>query len=115
MFRLIPQALAVSDINISNLSYPGQKIQNGWDIGQLLTGGGSGFKVIDFVFFIAGLLFFFNLLYAGWDYLLSTGDPKKASSATSRLLNAFVGIVIVLGSFVIVRIATAIIGLPGLV
>lgn len=99
----------LAQINISNLSYPGQKITNNWSIGELLTGG--GFNVITFVFFLAGLALFFNLLYAGWDYLLSQGDPKKFSGATTRLVNAFVGIVIVLGSFVIVRIVLGVLNI----
>ncbi|OGD71953.1 hypothetical protein A3A84_01620 [Candidatus Collierbacteria bacterium RIFCSPLOWO2_01_FULL_50_23] len=78
-------------------------------IGDLLTTT----NIINFVFFLAGLIFFFNLLYAAWDYLLSTGDPKKIASGTQRLLNAFVGIVVVLGAFVIVRIVLAILGLQG--
>lgn len=103
---------AYAQINISDLTYPGQKIDPG-TISDLLTGG--GFNVITFIFFLAGLLFFFNLLYAAWDYLLSTGDPKKFQSATTRLINAFMGFVIVLSSFVVVRIVTAIIGLPNLI
>ena len=109
MFKLVSPAYA--QVDISKLTYPGQRIQNSWNIAELLTGGGTGFNLITFVFFIAGLVFFFNLLYAAWDYLLSTGDPKKIAGATQRLLNAFVGIVVVLGSFVIVRIALAILGI----
>lgn len=109
MFKFVPQTLAADDVTISNLTYPGQKIQNNFNISELLTE--SGFNVITFIFFLAGLVFFFNLLYAGWDYLLSTGDPKKISGATTRLLNAFVGIVVVLGSFVIVRIVLAILNI----
>lgn len=109
MFKLVPQSLAADDVTISNLTYPGQKIQNNFNISDFLTKG--GFNIVTFVFFLAGLIFFFNLLFAGWDYLLSTGDPKKISSATTRLLNAFVGIVVVLGSFVIVRIVLAILNI----
>ncbi len=114
MFKLIPLALAADDINISGLTYPGQKIQNSSTLGDLLTGKNGGFNVISFVFFLAGLIFFFNLLYAAWDYLLSTGDPKKFSGATQRLLNAFIGIAVVLASFVVVRIALAILGITGI-
>lgn len=103
----------LAQVNISDLKYPGQTIQNNWDLGKLLTGGGTGFNVITFVFFLAGLVFFFNLLYAAWDYLLSTGDAKKIANATQRLLNAFTGIVIVLASFVIIRITLSILNIQG--
>lgn len=99
----------LAQVDISSLTYPGQTINNSWDIGQLLTGT----NLITFVFFIAGIVFFFSLLSAAWEYLLSTGDAKKIAGATQRLLNAFTGIVVVLGSFVIVRIVLSILGIVG--
>ena len=108
MFNLAKPAYA--QVNISDLTPPGWKVTPG-TIGDLLT----NLKIIPLVFFIAGLIFFFNLLYAAWDYLLSMGDAKKIAGGTQRLLNAFVGIVIVLASFVIVRIFLAILGLESLI
>ncbi len=98
-----------TDVNISNLTYPGQKIQNSWNIGQLLTMT----NLLTFVFFLAGLVFLYSLLYAAWDYTTSTGDAKKIAGATTRLLNAFLGIAVVLASFIIVRITLAILGITG--
>lgn len=106
-------AAQVGNATISNLSYDGQVITNNFNISQLLTL--SGFNFITFVFFLVGLAFFFNLIYAGWEYLSSTGDPQKIAGATKRLTNAFVGVVIVLGSFVIIRIILAVLGLSNLI
>lgn len=100
----------MENVKISDLTPPGWKVIPG-SIGDLLT----NLKIIPLIFFIAGLIFFFNLLYAAWDYLLSTGDAKKIAGGTQRVLNAFVGIVIVLGAFVVVRIILAILGLQGLI
>src|SRR3989338_818417 len=72
----------LAQVDISSLTYPGQTIQNNWTISELLTGT----NLITFVFFIAGLIFFFNLLSAAWEYLLSTGDAKKIAGATQLLL-----------------------------
>ncbi|MEK7064264.1 MAG: hypothetical protein AAB973_01505 [Patescibacteria group bacterium] len=80
-------------------------------IGELL----SATNIITFIFFLAGAIFLFNLLQAAWTYVTATGDPKKIAEATQRILNAFFGIVIVLASFVIIRIVLAILGLPGLI
>lgn len=102
-------AAVIPDVDISSLTYPGQKIQNDWTLGDLLTKT----NLLTFIFFLAGLVFFFNLLYAAWDYLLSNGDAKKMAGATQRLLNAFVGVIIVLGSFVIVRLALSILNIQG--
>lgn len=106
-------AAQVGNANISNLSYPGQLIRNNFNISQLLTI--SGFNFVTFVFFLIGLAFFFNLIYAGWEYLSSTGDPQKIAGATKRLTNAFTGVIIVLGSFVIIRIILAVLNLPNLI
>ena len=90
----------------------------GFDISQvnsindLLTKG--GFKIIPFVLFIIGMLFFTNLLIAAFEYVTSNGDPKKFASATSRFLNGFFGIVIVITSFLLLKIITTIIGQPDL-
>ena len=71
-------------------------------------------KVIPLVFFIAGAVFLFSLLNAAWTYVTSTGDPKKIQEATQRITNSFLGIIVVLASFVIVQIILAILGLEGL-
>lgn len=78
-------------------------------ITDLLTKG--GFNIINFVFFIAGVFFLFNLITAAWEYVNSYGDQKRIQSASSRLTNAFFGIVIVLGSFLLVTIFTSILGI----
>lgn len=102
----------LAQVDISGLSYPGQKIQNSFNLGDLLTKG--GFNVINFVFFLAGLIFFINLLGAGWEYLLSTGDQKKVASATTRFSNAVFGIFTVLASFVIIRIVLSVLGIDSI-
>lgn len=83
------------------------------NITDLLTKG--GFNLITFLFFIVGLVFFVNLILAAWEYLLSSGDPKRAASANQRILNAIMGIVLVFASFIIIRVVASIIGLGGLI
>ncbi len=101
----------VKDIDLSSLRYPGQPFDNKISISELLT----NLKIIPLVFFLAGAFFLINLLSAAWTYVTSTGDPKKIAEATQRILNAFFGIVIVLASFVIVRIVLAVLGLSDLI
>lgn len=78
-------------------------------ITDLLTKG--GFNIINFIFFIAGIFLLFNLLTAAWEYITSYGDQKRIQSASTRLTYAFFGIVIVLGSFLLVTIFTSILGI----
>lgn len=109
MFNLVKPAYA--QVDFESLTPSGWKVRPDMNIGELLTTT----NIITFVFFLAGAIFLFSLLNAAWTYVTSTGDPKKIAEATQRILNAFFGIVIVLASFVIVRIILAVLGLPGLV
>ncbi len=99
----------IETVNISDLPNPAPSIDLDQNISGLLTDG--GFNLINFVFIIIGLIFLVNLIVSGWNYMLSTGDPKKVSAATTRLINSFVGLVIAFAAFLIVKLITGMIGL----
>ena len=50
---------------------------------------------------IAGLAFFAMFLAGGFKYITSGGDPKKAAAATHTLTMAFIGIIGVIVSWLI--------------
>ncbi len=75
----------------------------------------AGFSVMVLVFFLIGMLFFTNILIAAFEYITSNGDQKKFQSATNRFLNGFYGLVIAIASFTLIKIVTAVIGLPNLI
>jgi len=92
---------------------PAKNINVDSSLADILTnkgGSGTSFSIINLLIFFAGIVFFINTIIAGWDYMFSTGDPKKISSASTRLLNGFVGLVVVIASFLIVRLISTIIG-----
>lgn len=105
------------DANISGLPNPAANFTNspGAKITDLLNPRGSGFDVISFVFIIVGILFFFNLILAGWDYMLSSGDPKKAAVANTRLTNGLTGLIMAFTAYLVVKIITTILGIGALV
>lgn len=98
---------------LDNIINPATKIDTDSNLSDLLTGG--GFNLISFIFFIAGLVFFFNIIIAGWEYFFSAGDPQKVVSAGNRLLNGFIGIIVVIVSFLIVRLVSSMIGLENII
>lgn len=103
----------MSVINTLKSQNPATNIDPDGTLSDLLTnkgGSGAGFSIINLLIFFAGVAFFINTVIAGWDFIFSTGDPKKASSASTRLLNGFVGIIIVIASFLLVRLVSTIIG-----
>ncbi len=105
----------MNDAKISTLFNPSSfKFNAGSSkITDLVNGSTAGFDVINFVFVIVGLLFFANLIAAGWAYMLSSGDPKKAAFASVRITNGFTGLVMVFTAFLVVRLISILLGLNG--
>lgn len=106
----ISSALAADDVKISDLYDPTEgTIPVNSSISDLLTKG--GINILNLIFVLAGLFFFVNLILAGWDYMLSSGDPKKVATASTRFTNGFIGIIMTLTAFIVVRIVTTMLGL----
>ena len=51
-------------------------------------------KIISFIAPVAGIGFFLMLVYAGYQYIFSFGDPGKAGKARSAMLTAIIGLVV---------------------
>jgi hypothetical protein len=60
--------------------------------------------IFDISFGIAGLLAFLGLLYAGFQYIYSAGDPQKLSKSKKQILAAFIGLFIIVSSYSILVI-----------
>lgn len=58
-------------------------------------------NILQVVVPLAGLAFFAMFLVGGFKYLTSGGDPKKAAAATHTITMAFIGIIGVLVSWLI--------------
>ena len=103
----------IPDTNISNLPNPAPKVPLTSKITDLFSF--QHFNLINFVFIIIGLIFFANLIMAGWEYMLSSGDPKKVQGATTRLINGLIGLIMAVVAFLIVRLITNILGIGTIV
>lgn len=108
--EFVQKIFAADDAVISTMTNPARNFTGVKDIAGILTG--AGFNVFDLIFALVGLAFFTNLVMAGWDYLLSSGDQKKISAATSRITNGLIGIIMAIAAFLVVRIITTLIGIP---
>jgi TRAP-type C4-dicarboxylate transport system permease small subunit len=71
--------------------------------------------LLTLVFVLVGLLFFASLVMAGWEYMMSSGDPKKVASATTRFTNSLVGLIIAFTAYLIVRVITNFLGLGNVI
>lgn len=73
----------------------------------------SGFilKIINIALAVAGLIAVLFLIIGGFRYITSAGNEETAESAKKIITNAIIGIVVIILSFVIVRvISNALIG-----
>lgn len=60
----------------------------------------------------AGLLLFIYLLYGGFKYITSGGDPQKAAAARQTMTYAIMGFLLAASAILILNIITAITGEP---
>ena len=76
---------------------------------------GAFFSVIvRFALAAAALLFFFLILWGGFKYLNSGGDPKASDSARQTITGAVIGLLIVVLSLVIIEVATQVAGIDSI-
>lgn len=67
--------------------------------------------IVKFVYPFAGILLFIYLVWGGYDYLLSQGNPEKVKGAHGKLTSAIIGFVLLFISYILVRIIALIFGL----
>lgn len=62
---------------------------------------------------IAGIVFLFMLIIGGLRWATSSGDKAALESARGRIINALIGLIIVVASFVISQIVFRMLGIEG--
>jgi|SRR3989344_202118 len=58
----------------------------------------------------AGLFFFVRLISAGYGYLTNAGDQNKIQNASKELINAVIGLLLIISSFFIIQIIQTTLG-----
>lgn len=67
-------------------------------------------NIISFLAPAAGIAFFIMLLVGGYQFLTSGGDPKAAGGARNTLTFAVIGIILVVASWLILKLVAQITG-----
>jgi len=70
-------------------------------------------KVIIFIYPLAAIVLFFVLVLGGYDYLTSRGAADKIKAAQAKITTGIIGFVLLLLSYLVVKIVTIIFGLGG--
>ncbi|MCL5410724.1 MAG: hypothetical protein M1324_02610 [Patescibacteria group bacterium] len=61
-------------------------------------------KILDLMLWFAGVLIFIYLLIAGIQYITAGGNPEQVKKGQQGIINAIIGIIIVVLSLAIVRV-----------
>lgn len=78
---------------------------------NLNTLGGIISAVIPYLFGIAGFLLLLYLIFGGFSYMMSGGDPKATESAKQKITNAVIGFVIIFAAYWLVQILGIVLGI----
>lgn len=62
-------------------------------------------NAIPYIYAIAGILLILYLIWGGYDYLLSMGDPKKTEAGRNKITTAIIGILIIFVSYWVIQLA----------
>jgi len=60
------------------------------------------FNVLQVIVFFAGLAFLFMFISGGFKYLFSSGEQKAVAAASSTLTMAFIGLIGIIASWLII-------------
>jgi hypothetical protein len=85
------------------------------------AGGGGNITVADiinklvaFIFPLSGILLFFFLVWGGYDFLLSAGNPEKLKSGQAKMTSAVIGFILLASSYLLVKLIALVFGLRGI-
>ncbi|OGM10794.1 hypothetical protein A2Z22_02820 [Candidatus Woesebacteria bacterium RBG_16_34_12] len=81
-------------------------------INEVLTLGNIINALLDYILPLTGILLLLFLIYGGFQYMTSGGDPRKAEMARRVITYAIIGFIIVFLAFWIVQIVSKILGIP---
>lgn len=86
------------DLNLNYPSFGGFDLDENQNLNEIIA------WFYYFVIAIAGLAVFAMLVWGGVGWLTSAGNPTKTSEAKDRITSAFLGLLIILGSYLVLRL-----------
>ena len=70
-------------------------------------------RLITFIVPVGGVILLLVLIWGGYDYMMSGGAPDKLKSAQAKLTTAIIGFVLLITSYILVKVITMIFGISG--
>lgn len=105
--------MQLAQIDFDKIKVP-QASSAAFAIDSNLTLGTIISNLLPYIFALAGILLLAYLLYGGFHYMTSRGEPKGVQEARAKITYALIGFVIVFTAYWLVQVAGSILGLPGI-
>jgi len=70
-------------------------------------------RIFQFLIPLAAVILLIVFIWGGYDYMMSQGSPEKVKSAQAKITTGIIGLVLLLLSYVFVRLISQIFGLGG--
>ncbi len=67
-------------------------------------------NVIGIMSVVAGMVFLFQILISGYNWLTSGGDKEKLSKAQQGIVNAVIGLTVVLAAYALISLVSQVLG-----
>ncbi|MDO9028565.1 MAG: hypothetical protein Q7U68_06885 [Candidatus Roizmanbacteria bacterium] len=99
--------LLSQSLNFGNQTIKGPLDPSVDSLGKIIT------KTLGFIMPMAGIVLLFVLISGGYDYMMSQGNADKIKSAQGKITSGIVGFILLIASFLIVRLIAVIFGLGG--
>lgn len=68
-------------------------------------------RILQFILPLAGVVLLFVLIWGGYDYTLSQGNPEKVKAAQAKITTGLIGFGLLVLSYLLVKLISIIFGL----
>jgi len=102
---------------MKNLLAQGINIGGQQITGPIVINGKTDFKLADIISEVVGLLIplggvilLFVMIWGGYDFMMSRGQPEKLKSAQAKITTGIIGFVLLIFAYVIAKLAATLFG-----
>ncbi len=99
--------LLSQSLNFGNQTIRGPLDSSVDSLGKIIS------KTLGFILPMAGIVLLFVLISGGYDYMMSQGNAEKIKSARAKITSGIIGFILLIVSFLMVRLIAMIFGLGG--
>lgn len=101
-------------LSFPTTSYAVTDLAANYAFGQVTSLGSLVSYVVPVAMTVAGLMVAFYFLTACFDYINSHGDKNHISAARQKIEHSIIGLILLLGAFILIRYVPRALGLVGM-